>query len=136
MEKQHAEIDESLYAVGESLGVWSASGARSDAAVLAKVLDEHRMCLVEHLDEEEAVALPLVADYLTAEEWNTVGTRGLERIPRSKLLLALGAILEDATPEEAAYFLGKAPLAGRLMWRVLGRRQYAAHVRTLRGPIC
>ena len=135
MEKQHAAIDASLVAVGSTLGAWRASGARPEAEALADALDAHSGCLVEHLDDEEALALPQISEHLTVEEWNMVGARGLEGIPRNRLLLALGAILEDATPAEAAFFLGKVPLAGRLLWRISGRRQYAARVRVLRGPI-
>jgi len=135
MEKQHAAIDGSLEAVGFALAVWRMSGARSDAEALAAAFDEHRVCLVEHLDEEEALALPQIAEYLTAEEWAEVGARGLERVPRDKLLLALGAILEEATPEEAAYLLSKVPLTRCVMWWIFGRYQYATRVRALRSPI-
>ena len=135
MEKQHTAIDDSLTAVTAALTPWTATCTASDGEVLAAALDAHRLCLVEHLDAEEEFALPQIADHLTVAEWDAVGDRGLERVPRDKLLLALGAILEDATAEEQAYFLSKAPLPGRIAWRLFGRRQYAARCRALRAPL-
>ena len=48
--------------------------------------------------------------------------------------LQLGAILEDATPEERRYFLSKAPAIGRVLWRLVGQRQYRRYVQKLREP--
>lgn len=47
----------------------------------------------------------------------------------------MGAILEEATPEERRFFLGKVPAIARLLWKTVGRRQYAKRVRSLRGPL-
>lgn len=135
MEKQHAAIDASLDAVRAALADWSGSGTSSDGETLAFALDEHRAVLVEHLDEEEEFALPEISEHLTVDEWDAVGRRGLEQVPANKRLLALGAILEDATPEERAEFLRKVPALGRIMWRLIGARQYAANCRALRAPI-
>lgn len=107
--------------------------AASPRAALVERLQDHRRVLLEHLCDEETQVLPLVADHLTVEEWDEVGRRGLETIPRSKVLLALGAILEEATLEEQRYFLGKVPAPGRVLWRLVGRRQYRRHVAELRG---
>ena len=133
MLEQHERIDRSLADVEALRAAWERATDREAGADLASALDRHRTVLIQHLDDEESLVLPLVAEHLTVAEWDLVGTRGLETVPRNKLLLALGAILEDATPEERAYFLGKAPLAGRLAWKLIGRCQYAARTRKLRG---
>ncbi|MFJ7076883.1 hemerythrin domain-containing protein [Streptomyces sp. NPDC098781] len=135
MEEQHRRIDESLQAVAEWTPVWERAADRIAGEELALALDAHRAALLEHLDDEERLVLPLVAEHLTVAEWDLVGTRGLEQVPKNQLFLALGALLEEATPEERAYFLGKAPLVGRVLWRVVGRRQYAAACRAIRGPL-
>jgi hypothetical protein len=51
---------------------------------------------------------------------------GLETIP-------LGAVLEEAEPEEQQHFLAKVPLPGRVWWRLLGRRRDRAQVTELGG---
>ncbi|MFE4816979.1 hemerythrin domain-containing protein [Streptomyces sp. NPDC056704] len=135
MEKQHQCIDLTLATVAEWLPAWRREANHIAREELALALTEHRTALVEHLDDEERLALPLVAEHLTVAEWDLVGQRGMERLPKNKVLLALGAILEDATAEERAYFLGRAPLLGRLLWKIVGRRQYAHWCRAVRGGL-
>ncbi|MEV5953289.1 hemerythrin domain-containing protein [Streptomyces sp. NPDC051987] len=135
MTRQHEAIDRTLGAVAEWTEPWERSGDRTPGEELALALDAHRTALLEHLDEEERSVLPLVAVHLTVAEWERVGQRGLEGLPKNKRLLALGAILEEATPEESAFFLGKVPLLGRLLWQAVGRRQYAAYCRAMRAPL-
>ncbi|MGW2698703.1 hemerythrin domain-containing protein [Streptomyces sp. NPDC001340] len=135
MEEQHERIDRTLTAVGEWAPQWQRSADSIAGQELALVLDEHRLALLDHLDDEERLVLPLVAEHLTVPEWEEVGRRGLETLPKNKVVLALGAILEDATEQERAYFLGRAPLLGRLAWKLLGRRQYAAFCRAMRAPL-
>ncbi|MGW6973455.1 hemerythrin domain-containing protein [Streptomyces sp. NPDC054952] len=135
MEEQHARIDRSLAAVTDRVPGWLRTAGREAGEDLVQALDEHHSALLEHLDDEERTILPLVADHLTVAEWDAVGRRGLETVPRNKLMLALGALLEDATPREQAYFLGRAPLIGRLLWKAIGRRRYAASCRALRARL-
>ncbi|MCG7203246.1 hemerythrin domain-containing protein [Streptomyces arenae] len=135
MTEQHEAIDRTLAAVAEWTPVWERSADRISGEELALALEAHRTALLVHLDEEETSLLPLVAEHLTVAEWDLVGERGLEGLPKNKRLLALGAILEEATPEESAFFLGKAPLVGRLLWRAVGRRQYAAYRDRMRAPL-
>ncbi|MET8751733.1 hemerythrin domain-containing protein [Streptomyces sp. NPDC004667] len=135
MEEQHARIDASLTAITGRLPEWRGAAGHEVAQELAAALEEHRAALLEHLDDEERLVLPLVAEHLTVAEWETVGRRGLETVPRNKLMLALGSLLEDATPQEREFFLSRAPLVGRLIWKAFGRRQYAAACRALRSPL-
>ena len=134
MEEQHERLGKTLIAVDEALPPWEEKAGADQRAALVERLHDHRAALLEHLCDEETQVLPLVADHLTLEEWDEVRRRGLETIPRDKVMLALGAILEEATPEEEQYFLGKVPLPGRVLWRLVGRRQYRRHVTELRGP--
>jgi hemerythrin-like domain-containing protein len=135
MEAQHHRIDKTLAALGDALPRWRRSADADSAEAVAQGLDDHHAVLLEHLHDEETLILPMVADHLTVAEWDLVGARGLERIPKNKLMLALGAILEDATEQERQYFLGKVPLVGRLLWKIVGQRQYSAQCRELRGAL-
>jgi len=47
--------------------------------------------------------------------------------------MTLGAILEDATPDERAHFLAKVPLPGRIVWRLIGRRKYQRMIQRRRA---
>ncbi|MGX1541782.1 hemerythrin domain-containing protein [Streptomyces adustus] len=134
MEQQHQDIDRGLAVVSDWLPAWRREANHIAREELALALVEHRSALLVHLDDEERLVLPLVAEHLTVAEWDLVGRRRLEGLPKEKLLIALGAILEEATPQERAYFLGKAPLLVRLLRHTLGRRQYAAVCRVVRAP--
>ncbi len=48
-------------------------------------------------------------------------------------LLALGQMLDVATAGEAAAFLRKLPLPGRLIWHLARRRRYARHMSAVLG---
>ncbi len=89
--------------------------------------------LDEHLAEEEREILPLVEQHLTVDEWDALGRRGAETMDKEKRMVFLGAILEDASPQEQEYFLSNLPLPARVLWRLLGRRGYAAYVHQVRG---
>jgi hemerythrin-like domain-containing protein len=124
MELQHGVLDDSLGNIRDALPEFEESASGEAREKLATALADHRAVLIEHLDDEEANTLPLIAEHLTVAEWDEVGRRGLDTIPRNKVMLALGAILEEATPEEQRRFLAKVPLAGRLLWHLVGRPQY------------
>jgi hemerythrin-like domain-containing protein len=133
MELQHGQVDDTLERVRGLLGKFEETAGDETRAELAAALAEHRGVLVEHLDDEEMHTLPLVAEHLTVAEWDEVGRRGLETVPKNKVMLALGAILEEATPDEQRHFMAKVPAAGRLLWRLVGRHQYRSYITDLRG---
>jgi hemerythrin-like domain-containing protein len=133
MEDQHERLGKTLIAVDEALPLWTEKAGASPRAARVEKLHDHRAALLEHLCDEETQVLPLIADYLSIAEWDEVGRRSLETVPRGQGMLALGAILEEASPSEQEYFLGKVSLPGRVLWRVAGRRRYRRHVARLRG---
>lgn len=79
------------------------------------------------------MVMPLVVRHVNEGEWRAVGERGLAETPRNRLMIALGAILEDCPPDERREFLARLPVAARVMWKVLGQRQYRRETRRIRG---
>jgi hemerythrin-like domain-containing protein len=134
MEGQHHTLDESIEAIQAGLTDWATTPDPEKRARLTAALTQHRQVLVEHLDDEETLVMPLVEEHLSDDEWEAVGKRGMDGVPPAKLLLALGAILEDATPQQKAAFLGKVPALGRLLWLTIGQRQYRRQMAELRNP--
>jgi hypothetical protein len=51
----------------------------------------------------------------------------------AKAFVSLGAILEDATPEERTKFLAMLPLPARVLWRLVGRGIYRPEVARVHG---
>ena len=62
-----------------------------------------------------------------------MGQHFVATTPKAELLIFLGAVLEEATPDERAALLSAMPRVARLAWRSVGRRRYASHIRRVRG---
>ncbi|WP_261567503.1 hemerythrin domain-containing protein [Frankia gtarii] len=133
MEAQHEEVAASLVRVQTALVTWESGAGRSDRDALVEALVAHRAVLIEHLDDEESHLLPLAAEYLSVPEWAAQGEHFLANTPKDALLTLLGAVLEDAQPDERKAFLAGLPLPARIIWFSVGRILYAAHVRRIRG---
>lgn len=133
MEEQHERIGELI-----DLSLAQASAFRTSARdhrgeQLAATLTTLAAALNEHLDEEEAVALPLAEKHLTRAEWDHVGEIGHASIPKDRMLVILGYILLGATEEQRAFFLAQSPLPARIAWKLLGRRKFEADYRRVYG---
>jgi hemerythrin-like domain-containing protein len=135
MERQHEAVAGSLAAVERLLPAWEGTADTTTGAAIADALERHRDALVEHLTDEEDHLLGLIEEHLTVAEWNALGERFATTTPKDKLLFFLGALLEEATPQETAHLLGNLPAPARLVWRLFGRRAYAQRTRTLRAPL-
>ncbi len=131
MGQQHQHIASLLAAAQTQLQAWRHSATGVD---LIETLETLSGRLDAHLDQEERYVLPLVERYLTAQEWAEVGRRGMASIPRRRRLVFLGCILEDADPAERREFLAAhVPVAARIAYRLIGRRQYRARDRQCAG---
>ncbi|MER7280139.1 hemerythrin domain-containing protein [Dactylosporangium sp. NPDC000244] len=132
MEQQHQVVDTGLQEVGARLDAWERSPAEPERDALVGALARHRRDLLEHLDEEEQRILPLVEEHISVAEWAALSEHARAKTPKDKLLFVLGALLEDATPEERTRFLAMLPLPARLMWKLVGKRSYAKQVEKIR----
>ncbi|MFF4490916.1 hemerythrin domain-containing protein [Streptomyces sp. NPDC001544] len=124
MTEQHDAIAGALDEVTDRSHPWRVQADRDAALRLAeslRALDRHATA---HMDDEEEHLLPLMADHITPDEWSQVGERGRRSVPKTKLLIFLGAILEDATVQERHMFLSQMPAPARLLWRTVGTRLY------------
>ncbi|MFJ9648344.1 hemerythrin domain-containing protein [Streptomyces sp. NPDC004244] len=133
MEAQHRGLDEGIAEVQRLMDRWQTRALPEDRDELAEALRRHHRQLCAHLDEEEREVMPLVALHVDEEQWRAVGERGLAETPRNRLMIALGAILEDSSPEERQEFLARLPVPARMLWKVVGRRQYRRETDRIRG---
>ncbi|MYT25913.1 hemerythrin domain-containing protein, partial [Streptomyces sp. SID7760] len=116
MTDQHEAIAEALATATELSHRWRARADRDTALLLAEALRALDRHAAAHMDDEEEHLLPLMADHITAQEWSEVGERGRRSVPKTKLLIFLGAILEEATAQERQLFLSQMPAPARLLW--------------------
>ncbi|MFJ3876900.1 hemerythrin domain-containing protein [Streptomyces sp. NPDC090077] len=133
MEAQHRELDGGIGEVQVLMDRWRERALAEDRDELAEALRRHHRQLCAHLDEEEREVMPLVALHVGEERWRAVGERGLAETPKERLMIALGAILEDTSPEERREFLARLPVPARVVWRLLGQRQYRRETVRIRG---
>jgi hemerythrin-like domain-containing protein len=135
MEEQHLRVAAGLDTVSSLLPSWERTASAADGERIAVALEEHALALAEHLADEEDHLLSLIEEHLTAAEYGALNERFAESTPKDKLLLFLGALLEEATAEEAADITRNLPLPAKLAWRLFGKRQYARQARELRAPV-
>jgi hypothetical protein len=132
MEEQHQQIANGIDRADLLLPSWRATAASETGRQLAAAIDDVRGVLIEHLEQEESKILPLVREHLTVAEWAELGEQGAAAFPRRKMLIFLGAILEDATPEERKAFLSELPAQARFFWHLFGTRGYRQYIDTVR----
>ncbi len=135
MEPEHQALARSMEAVDRALPAWQAAPSAATAGPVLAALGTHRDVLHEHLADEEANILPLIEEHLTVAEWAKTGEHFAKTAPPSKRLFFLGALLEEADPEESAIMLGLLPAPARLAWRLIGRRQYARKITRIRAGL-
>ncbi|WP_405486926.1 hemerythrin domain-containing protein [Streptomyces sp. NBC_00096] len=133
MESQHEGLSEGLGRAAVLLERWAAAGGAgpdgggpsgAGGEELAAVFEEVSRAVGAHLDEEEREVLPLVPGVVSREAWAMVGEAARSAIPKSGLFTVLGMILKDADPREREMILGEMPLPPRVMWRLVGERNF------------
>ncbi|GAA3474828.1 hemerythrin domain-containing protein [Nonomuraea roseola] len=133
MQAQHDRIAATLTRLDAAFPAWEATAGADERDTLVAALTEHRAVVLEHIDDEEATLLPLAAEHITQQEWNSLGDHLVNNTPKLTLLTLFGAVLEDANPAERALVLSGLPAPVRLIWHVIGRPRYARHIRRVRG---
>jgi hypothetical protein len=121
--EQHHEAITLLRAARQWLAAWPGAGDSAQLEVVG-ALGELRTHLVEHLDEEERVGLPLATEYLSAEEWGQLTGHGLAAFDGDKVWLILGLIRERMNEEQRVAMLAHMPTAAVDMWTGFGEHAF------------
>jgi iron-sulfur cluster repair protein YtfE (RIC family) len=133
MEAQHRGIHGGLEEV-RRLGVtWSQRPSPEAAAALTAGITDMIAVLTVHLDEEERDVVPLIADHLSEKDWASVGRKAFARFTPEQRFIALGQMLEVATPAEATAMLATLPAPVKVLWALVGKRRYRRYVAAFRG---
>ncbi|HEY3610735.1 MAG TPA: hemerythrin domain-containing protein [Pseudonocardiaceae bacterium] len=125
MESQHKQLAVLIDRIEDLLPGWRLTGDAVAGRELAGVFVEASALLDEHLAQEEAEILPLVAEHVTPAEWQALGERGVDSLPKnSTVFVYLGLALQETTDDERRAFLGLLPPPVRLFWHVFGKGIY------------
>ena len=121
--QQHEEALMLLATARQWLAAWPGGG---DAVQLEVVgaLGSLRTHLVDHLEEEERLGLPLAAEYLSAEEWGQLPGHGLRAFDGDKVWLILGLIRERMNGAQRDAMLEHMPPPVVDMWTGFGEHAF------------
>lgn len=133
MDQQHQDIDREVARVRAATDAWVAAPDFATATRLSAAIDGLLVVMEAHLDEEERVVVPLIDRHLTPAEWEDLGRTAFAKFRPRERPIAMGQLLEVATPDEARRMFADLPAVVRLLWSVSGRRRYRRYVAGFRG---
>ncbi len=133
MEEQHAGLHDALGTTRRELAGWETDPTAERSGTLATSLGTVVVRLTEHLNEEERDVVPLIAAHITQAEWDHLGKVAFSKFTPKQRFIAMGEMLEAASPTEAARMLAGLPAPIKVIWRLVGRRRYQRFKAELRG---
>ncbi|WP_245649737.1 hemerythrin domain-containing protein [Nocardia shimofusensis] len=133
MEEQHERIAELTERARRESAEFASAADPSVRDRLAVTLRALATAVDEHMTEEERHVLPVVENVLTVPEWQALGERGREHMPKDRQLVFVGFLLQGVSDADRRKFLAEMPLPARLAWRLLGRRAFAEEYREIYG---
>lgn len=133
VESQHREVTAAIDAVTAACTTWRGRPSASSGEALAVALDALNATLQPHLDDEEREIVPLASVTLTQEEWESLGEHARAAIPRNRMPVAFGMLLEPLNDDDRAYMKSQLPGPIRLLFPLLIQRPWNKYAATLRN---
>ncbi|MFE5407390.1 hemerythrin domain-containing protein [Microbacterium sp. NPDC056569] len=133
MKAQHAELLVHLTALDRALPAWRDSAAVTDAEPVLSALSGVNDAMAVHLPDEETNIVPVMEYTITEPEVEWFSEHGRKSIPKGQTWQQLGEILASQPDGGDEWLHKRMPAPGRLAWRLIGRRKYAAHRAALEG---
>jgi hemerythrin-like domain-containing protein len=130
---EHKQVSGAIDAVTAARVAWSQHPTPETAQTLATTLVSLNQVLQGHLDDEEQKVVPLAAVTLTQEEWDALGAEARSSIPRAKMPIAFGMLLEPLNADDRAYMKSHLPAPIRLLFPVLIQRPWDKYADQLRN---
>lgn len=133
MEDQHDGIDKLLDEVRTGLAHWRGTADAAHGAALADTTDRLFDRLVEHLAVEEDLAVPLIAQHVTAAEWaQMIGDNAADVAPE-QMPLIFGLMAYEADPDTIRDVIAGMPPEISGVIGGLAADAYAAHAQRVHG---
>jgi hemerythrin-like domain-containing protein len=129
MRAQHAEAAALIADLRAVLPSWRAGASTTDRERVAAVLDDLHATLVRHLGQEEDQILPIAQVSMSQAEWDVLGEHGRASVPRDRQFIQLGMMLDafDDPTERQAWMRANLPVPARVLFSLVGRRQFEAY---------
>ena len=132
VEHQHEVIATAMDAALAACAAWRQRPSAETGEALAAALDHLNAVVQPHLDDEEQKVVPLAAVTLTQQEWDALGKRGMNSIPRNKRGVAAGMMLETLDADDRAFMMKEVPAPLRMLFPLLVTRPWKKYAATLR----
>src|SRR6516162_8569907 len=132
VEHEHQLITTALDGASAACVTWRQRPSAETGEALAAALDHLNEVVQPHLDDEEQKVVPLAAVTLTQQEWDAMGKRGMNSVPRNKRAIAAGMMLEPLDADDRAYMMKHVPAPLRLLFPFLVERPWKRYAATLR----
>lgn len=132
IEHEHQEVAGAIDAVTSACATWRRTPTRATGEALASALESLNAVLQPHLDHEEGTVVPLAAVHLTQAEWDELGEHGRSSIPRQRMPVAFGMLLEPLSEDDREHMRSQLPAPVRLLSPVLIDRPWKKYAATLR----
>jgi hemerythrin-like domain-containing protein len=129
---QHHDVAAAIERAETANRSWRSDPGSRERDELADSLEALNAALQVHLDDEERHVVPLAATTLTQEEWNALGEHSRAGIPKDKMFVAFGMLLEPLSEDDRRYMMSDVPVFVKVLWRVVGQRSWRSYERTLR----
>lgn len=133
VEHEHLQVAGAIATAERACATWRAYPTPDTGEALASSLTELNDQLQSHLDDEERDIVPLAAANLTQQEWEAIGAHSRAEIPRDKMPIAFGMILEPLDDADRAFMKGHLPAPVRLLFPLLIQRPWDKYADTLRN---
>ena len=131
MRAHHEQVQELLHQAGPLLERWRASADPGAGQDLADAYERMLDVLKVHLRREVVEVVPVAEKIMTEREWKELGEHSIGAIPKSRLMPQLGMLLANTEPPTRAEFFRGIPKPVQVLYRLVGRRQYARQYREL-----
>jgi hypothetical protein len=131
--EQHVASHEPAADAEAAIAAWGLvadSDSSSQALVKLQTLGD---ALLPHLDEEEALLLPLVAEQVTADEWAELPRHGMQTFAGDNIWLILGLIREQMSDSQLAAMNEAMPPPIFEAWQGVGESSFQTFVGELRA---
>jgi len=124
MKAQHLEVAAIMESIEAALPAWRATASTADRDVVHGRLTALNTAFGIHLGQEEGDIAPIAAVSISQAEFDRLGEHGRAAMDRRRAFVQLGYILSGQNAEQAAEIMKELPAPIRLLWRLVGRRQY------------
>jgi hypothetical protein len=132
MKKQHAAVAVVLDKLAALLPAWRETAAADQTAKISSTVAELSGTLFNHLDQEQEKILPVASTTFDQKDWDKIGAHARAQIPRNRQFIQLGSILNSMSPSDSeAWSKKNLPGPIRLLYRLVGKKQYDAYQRQL-----